>query len=251
MKGYGPRTFGELNAEDYDLLHDPGTTEAAVDLLTDLSRGQRTLELAIGTGRIAIPLARHGCDISGIEASPEMIAKLREKPGGEGIPVTVGDMSEVAANGRFGFIFLVFNTLFNLTSQEAQLRCFRNASEMLEPGGAFLVETFVPDIAQFRDNRGLRPRHIDLHTLTLEAAIHDPVTQLIEYQYLRFTPEGIRMTPLPMRYAWPSEIDLMARLAGLARESRWGGWDQSPFSAQSRMHISVYRKPLHDAEAAR
>ncbi|MBA4227461.1 MAG: class I SAM-dependent methyltransferase [Hyphomonas sp.] len=243
MKGYGPETFGTLNAEDYDLLHDPGTTDAAVDLLADLSRDQRTLELAIGTGRIALPMARRGCDISGIEASPEMVAKLREKPGGEAIPVTMGDMSEVLADGRFGFIFLIFNTLFNLTSQEAQLRCFRNAASMLDPGGAFLVEAFVPDIAQFRDHRSLKPKHLDRHSLTLEAAIHDPVKQVVEYQYLRFTPEGVRMTPLPMRYAWPSEIDLMARLAGLQLESRWGGWDRAAFTASTRMHISLYRKP--------
>lgn len=247
MKGYGPETFGELNAEDYDLLHDPGTTDAAVDLLADIARSQRTLEFAIGTGRVALPMAQRGCDISGIEASPEMVAKLREKPGGVAIPVTMGDMSVAKAEGRFGFIFLIFNTLFNLTSQEAQLRCFRNAANMLEPGGAFLVEAFVPNLSQFRDNRSLKPRHLDIHSLTLEAAIHDPVTQVIEYQYLRFTPQGMRMTPLPMRYAWPAEIDLMARLAGLELESRWGGWDRSPFTAQSRMHISVYRKPASDA----
>lgn len=243
MKGYGPETFGALNAADYDRLHNPSTTDDAVDLLTDLSLGQRTLELAIGTGRVALPMAARGCEISGIEASPEMVAKLREKSGGRAIPVTMGDMAEVRAEGRFGFIFLIFNTLFNLTSQEAQLRCFQNAAEMLEPGGTFLVEAFVPDLSQFRDNRGLKPRHLDMHSLTLEAAIHDPVTQVIEYQYLRFTPEGIRMTPLPMRYAWPSEIDLMARLAGLTLESRWGGWDRSRFTAQSSMHVSVYRKP--------
>lgn len=247
MKGYGPETFGQFNAEDYDALHNPGTTDAAVDLLADYALPGRTLELAIGTGRIALPLARRGCRIEGIEASPEMIAKLREKPGGGNIPVTMGDMSVAKAEGRFGFIFLVFNTLFNLTSQEAQLRCFRNAADMLEPGGAFLVEAFVPDLSQFRDNRGLKPRHLDIHSLTLEAAIHDPVTQMIEYQYLRFTPQGMRMTPLPMRYAWPSEIDLMARLAGLALENRWGGWDRSPFTVQSRMHISVYRKPASQA----
>jgi len=243
LKDYGPRTFGELNAEDYDALHDPGTTDSAVDLLTDLARGQRTLELAIGTGRIALPMVGRGCKIEGIEASPEMIAKLREKSGGAEIPVTMGDMSEITAEGRFGFIFLIFNTLFNLTNQEAQLRCFRNAADMLEPGGAFLVEAFVPDITQFRDHRSMKPKHLDGHSLTLEAAIHDPVAQLVEYQYLRFTSQGVRMTPLPMRYAWPSEIDLMARLAGLEPESRWGGWDRCPFTAESRMHVSVYRKP--------
>lgn len=242
MKGYGPETFGELNAIDYDRLHDPGTTDAAVDLLTDLAGNSRTLELAIGTGRVALPMSQRGCQIEGIEASPAMIAKLREKPGGSAIPVTLGDMSEVYAEASFGFIFLIFNTLFNLTSQEAQIRCFQNAAAMLDPGGAFLIEAFVPDLAQFRNHRSLQPRQLAFGTLTLEAAIHDPVTQRIEYQYLRFTPEGTRMTPLPMRYAWPQEIDLMARLAGLTLESRWGGWGRTAFTADSRMHISLYRK---------
>ena len=243
MRGYGPETFGQLNAGDYDLLHNPGTTDAAVDLLADFALPGRTLEMAIGTGRVALPLARRGCRIEGIEASPEMIAKLREKPGGADIPVTMGDMAEVKAEGQFDFIFLIFNTLYNLTSQEAQVRCFRNAADMLAPGGAFLIEAFVPDLAQFHNNRGLKPRHIDVNSLALEAAIHDPVTQRIDYQYLRITPEGMRLTPLPMRYAWPQETDLMAQLAGLMPETRWGGWDRCAFTADSRMHISVYRKP--------
>ncbi|HPE48378.1 MAG TPA: class I SAM-dependent methyltransferase [Hyphomonas sp.] len=243
MKGYGPETFGELNAGDYDRLHDPGTTDAAVDLLSEFALPGRTLELAIGTGRVALPLARCGCRIEGIEASAEMIAKLREKPGGADIPVTLGDMASVKAEGAFDFIFLIFNTLYNLTSQEAQVRCFANAGEMLAPGGAFLIEAFVPDLSQFHNDRSMQPRHVSFDRLAIEAAIHDPVTQRIDYQYLRFTPDGFRMTPLPMRYAWPQETDLMAQLAGLTLESRWGGWDKRAFAADSRMHISVYRKP--------
>ncbi|MBY9065538.1 class I SAM-dependent methyltransferase [Hyphomonas sp. WL0036] len=244
MEGYGPETFGQLNAADYDRLHDPGTTENAVNLLAEIAANQRTLELAIGTGRVALPLAKRGCQIEGIEASPGMIAKLREKLGGGEIPIKLGDMSTARAEGSFGFIFLIFNTLFNLTRQEDQIRCFQNAASMLAPGGAFLIEAFVPDLGQFRNHTNLRTRHLDFSTLTLEAAVHDPVTQRIEYQYLRFTPEGTRMTPLPMRYAWPQEIDLMARLAGLIPESRWGGWDRAAFTADSRMHISLYRKPV-------
>ena len=125
----------------------------------------------------------------------------------------------------------------------AQVDCFRNAAGMLAPGGAFLIEAFVPDLAQFHDHRSTRPRYIGFHSLFLEAAIHDPVTQRIDYQNVRITPEGVRLTPLPMRYAWPQETDLMAQLAGLSLENRWGGWDRSPFTADSRMHISVYRKP--------
>ena len=243
MKRYTPETFGELNAEEYDLLHNPGTTDAAVDLLAEFALPGRTLELAIGTGRVALPLAARGCRIEGVEASPLMVEKLHEKPGGHAIPVTIGDMSEVRAEGTFDFIFLIFNTLFNLTSQAAQVKCFHNAAAMLAPGGAFLVEAFVPDLTQFHDHRSVKPRHVGFSSLALEAAVHDPTTQRIDYQVLRVTAEGTRLTPLPMRYAWPQETDLMAQLAGLELENRWGGWDKSAFTADSRMHISVYRKP--------
>lgn len=243
MKNYGPETFGELNADDYDLLHNPGTTDAAVDLLAEFALPGRTLELAIGTGRVALPLAARGCNIEGIEASPLMVEKLREKPGGQELPVTIGDMSEVKAEGTFDFVFLIFNTLYNLTSQAAQVKCFRNAAGMLAPGGAFLIEAFIPDLLQFHDHRSVKPRHISFGALALEAAVHDPVTQRIDYQVLRVTSRGTQLTPLPMRYAWPQETDLMAQLAGLELENRWGGWDKSAFTANSRMHISVYRKP--------
>ena len=243
MRNYGPETFGELNADEYDLLHNPGTTEAAIELLSEFALPGRTLEFAIGTGRVALPLAERGCRIEGIEASPLMVEKLRQKPGGHGIPVTIGDMSEVKADGMFDFIFLIFNTLYNLTSQAAQVNCFRNAASMLAPGGAFLIEAFVPDLSQFHDHRSVKPRHVGFSSLALEAAVHDPTTQRIDYQVLRVTSEGTKLTPLPMRYAWPQETDLMAQLAGMDLETRWGGWDKSDFTANSRMHISVYRKP--------
>ncbi|MAB11503.1 bifunctional 2-polyprenyl-6-hydroxyphenol methylase/3-demethylubiquinol 3-O-methyltransferase UbiG [Hyphomonas sp.] len=244
MRNYGPETFGELNADEYDLLHNPGTTEAAIELLSEFALPGRTLELAIGTGRVALPLAERGCRIEGIEASPLMVEKLRQKPGGHGIPVTIGDMSEVKADGMFDFVFLIFNTLYNLTSQAAQVNCFRNAASMLAPGGAFLIEAFVPDLSQFHDHRSVKPRHVGFSSLALEAAVHDPTTQRIDYQVLRVTSEGTKLTPLPMRYAWPQETDLMAQLAGMDLETRWGGWDKSDFTANSRMHISVYRKPV-------
>ena len=173
-----------------------------------------------------------------------MVEKLRQKPGGHGIPVTIGDMSEVKADGMFDFVFLIFNTLYNLTSQAAQVNCFRNAASMLAPGGAFLIEAFVPDLSQFHDHRSVKPRHVGFSSLALEAAVHDPTTQRIDYQVLRVTSEGTKLTPLPMRYAWPQETDLMAQLAGMDLETRWGGWDKSDFTANSRMHISVYRKPV-------
>ncbi len=243
MKGYGPETFGRLNAADYDALHDPGTTEAAVELLASLAGRGRTLELAIGIGRLALPLARRGVAIEGLDASPDMVARLRAKPGGDKIKVAIGDMAEIAVDGTFDFVFLAFNALFNLTTQEAQVRCFARVGERLNPGGAFLVETFVPDVARFKDGAIVRPMAVDFNGVTLETGLHDPIAQRVDYQYIRLDAGGMRLTPLPMRYAWPSEIDLMAQLAGLALEERWGGWDRAPFTAKSEMHVSLYRKP--------
>ena len=240
MKGFGSATFGELNAEDYDALHDPGTTEASVALLAELAQGGKVLELAIGTGRIALPLTARGLSVQGVDASPDMVAKLRAKPGGEAIPVVIGDIADAAPAGKFDLIYLVFNTLFNLTSQDAQVRCFQNAAGHLSRNGVYVIEAFVPDMARFSGGQSLRTVGVAFDALTLEAALHDPVTQLVEYQYVRMTPQGTKLMPLPMRYAWPAEIDLMARLAGLELRHRWAGWERAPFTAESKMHVSVY-----------
>lgn len=242
MKGFGPATFGALNADDYDALHDPGTTDAAVEVIAEIAGRGRILELAIGTGRVALPLALRGLDIAGIDGSPEMVAKLREKPGGEGIPVTIGDFADVGVEGTFDHVFLVFNTLFNLPSQDDQLRCFKNVANRLRDNGTFLIETFVPDLSDYGSGQNVRTMQLDMESVWLEAAIHDPVRQILELQRIRITNEGMRLVPLPIRYAWPAEIDLMARLAGLERKHRWGGWDRTPFTADSRMHVSVYQK---------
>lgn len=244
MEDYGPETFGELNAEKYDILHDPGTTDQAVDLVGGLARGKKTLELAIGTGRIALPLSLSGIEIHGLDASPKMLAKLKEKPGGEKIPVTVADMADFELEDRFEFAFLVFNTLFNLQTQDAQVQCFQNVARHLEDGARFLVETYVPDVTTFVDGQHMRTRYIGPRSVAFEAAKHDPVNQVINYQIIRMSNEGFKVVPLPTRYAWPQEIDLMARCAGLELETRWGGWDQRKFTADSKMHISIYRKSI-------
>ncbi len=243
MEGFGPTSFGTLNAADYDRTQDPGTTPQAVDLLTELAGHGRVLELAIGTGRVAIPMAQRGVRIEGLDASAEMIAEMRKKPGADTIPAVVGDMEDVPVEGPFDFAFLIFNTLFNLMSQEAQVRCFQNTAARLAPGGAFLIEAFVPDVTQFTKGRSFLTQKVDYEGVVLEAAVHHPVTQTVDYHYIRITRSGINTRPLVMRYAWPCEIDLMARLAGLTLESRWGGWDRTPFTAQSQMHVSLYRKP--------
>ena len=242
MKGFGPATFGELNAEDYDALHDPGTTDAAVEVIAELAGMGSILELAIGTGRIALPLTRKGLDVAGIDASPDMIAKLHEKPGGGDIPVTIGDFADVSVESKFDHIFLVFNTLFNLQSQDDQVRCFKNVADRLNDNGTFLVEAFVPDFSDYKHGQNVRTKRLDMDSVWLEAALHDPVQQRLEFQRIRFTNDGMRLVPLPLRYAWPAEIDLMAKLAGLGLKYRWGGWDRSPFNANSKMHVSVYEK---------
>lgn len=236
-------TFGTLNVEDYDAAHDPGTTDAAVEVISDLAGDGRILELASGTGRVTIPLAQKGHRIEGIDGSPEMVERMRAKLGGADIPVTIGDMAEVGADGPFDHVFLIYNTFFNLPDQTAQVRCFQNSADRLAPGGTFLIETFVPDVSDFTKGQRVRTMRLDMLSVWLEAATHDPVAQRFELQRIRITPEGLKLVPLPMRYACPPEIDLMARLAGLVLESRWGGWDKSHFTADSAMHVSVYRKP--------
>lgn len=242
MEKFTPATFGELNAEDYDELHDPGTTDLTVQLISELAGRGTILELAIGTGRIALPLARLGHTISGIDGSPEMIAKLQEKPGSDTIPISIGNIADVDIDGSFDHIFLVFNTLFNLQSQEEQIRCFANTAARLRDGGTFLVETFVPDLTEFRNGQSLKTRHVDKTSVLLEAALHDPVRQLVEFQRIRITESGTNLVPLRMRYAWPGEIDLMARLAGMTLVDRWGGWNREPFGPDCKMHVSLYRK---------
>lgn len=243
MDNFGPATFGTLNADDYDALHDPGTTDAAVALIAEIASGGSILELAIGTGRIALPLAALGCDVCGIEGSPDMVDKLRAKPGGAAIPVQIGDFADVDIPGPFAHVCLVYNTLFNLPSQADQVRCFRNVADRLTPGGTFLVETFVPDLSDFTGHQRVRTQRLDMTSVWLEAAIHDPLAQTFAFQRIRITADGMRLVPLPMRYAYPPEIDLMAQLAGLRLRDRWGGWDRSPFTAASTFHISVYEKP--------
>jgi SAM-dependent methyltransferase len=242
MEGFTASTFGELNAADYDQLHDPGTTAETVALISELAGEGAILELAIGTGRIALPLAAKGHKVSGIEGSPEMVESMRRKPGGDAIDVAIGDIADVDIDGPFDHAFLVFNTLFNLQTQEDQIRCFHNTAKCLVPGGTFLVETFVPDLSGFRDGQRTTTKRLDMSSVWIEAALHDPVRQLLEMQRIRITEDGMQLVPLPMRYAWPSEIDLMARLAGMTLVHRWGGWDRRPFDASSTMHVSVYRK---------
>lgn len=239
MDDYEPTTYGERIAGIYDELYSAYDPEA-IDLLAGLAGGGRALELAIGTGRIAIPLRQKGVHVSGIDASEAMVARLRAKPEGAEIPVIMGDFADVAADGEFDLIYIVFNTLYALLTQEEQVRCFANVARRLKPDGSFLVEAFVPDLSRF--DRGQRVSVVKQSSdmVQLDTNQHELDKQIVRSQHILIGEEGIRLFPVLLRYIWPSEMDLMARLAGLQLAERWGGWQREPFNAASQRHVSIY-----------
>jgi SAM-dependent methyltransferase len=248
VKGYGTRTFGDLNAERYDEIYEDmmvAETHDSVEVLAELADGGKVLELAIGTGRVALPLAARGLAVHGIEASDKMVAELRQKPGGSAIPVTIGDMAEARMEGEFDLVYLLFNTISNLTTQEAQVRCFQNAARHLSPNGLFIIETVVPDFSEYVDGQRMKGSWATMDAARFEIAIHDPIAQTVAFQRIVISEEGTQMTPHFMRYAWPAELDLMAQLAGLERRERWAWWDRSPFTADSKSHVTVYPRAEH------
>lgn len=239
MEDYDERTYGDRIAGAYDELYSE-FDEKSISTLAELAQGGPALELGIGTGRIALPLRQKGVEVHGIDASKAMVEKLRAKPGGEDIPVTLGDFGEVAVEGQFSLIYVVFNTFFGLLTQDDQIRCFKNVAQHLSPGGVFLMEVFVPDMSRFTDRQTFRVVAIDENRVRLEASQHDPVNQQVSSRHVHLSEKGVQLYPVKLRYAWPSELDLMARLAGLELRHRWGDWDQSEFTADSGKHISVY-----------
>ncbi|MHB0988306.1 MAG: class I SAM-dependent DNA methyltransferase [Bellilinea sp.] len=239
MDTYAAETYGDKIASVYDELY-PGYDENAIHRLAELSRGGRVLELGIGTGRFALPLQGMGVEVHGIDASQAMIDRLRAKPDGERIPVTVGDFSTVDVVGEFSLIYVVFNTLFGLLTQDAQIHCFENVARHLTPDGVFVVEAFVPDLKRFDNGQSLKVISLDEGALRLDASRIDVVQQTITAQHVHLSERGIQIFPVRLRYIWPSEMDLMARLAGLRLRQRWGGWEQSPFTDSSGKHISLY-----------
>lgn len=241
MRDYDPAmSFGEDTAARYDETP-RGDEDAAVAFLGSLAGGGPALELAIGTGRIALPLAARGLRVDGIDFSPSMVARLRAKPGGRDLSVTMGDFADVAVPGRYRLVYVVFNTLFNLLTQDAQVRCFGNVAAHLEDGGAFVVEAFVPSwLHRLRDGQYVEAESLAPGSVTLDVGRHDPVAQRLDESHVELTPRGVRVGPIVCRYAWPSELDLMARLAGLRLRERWAGWGREPFTAESRNCVSVY-----------
>lgn len=244
MTEYGPETYGERVADVYDTWYrDLGDADAEVAVLAELAAGGRTLELGIGTGRVALALAARGVEVHGIDASAAMVERLRAKPGGGAVPVTIGDMADVGVEGPFRLVFVVFNTFFMLPSQEAQVRCMANVASRLEPGGRFLLHAFVPDPSRFRDDQALTVRSVGVDEVRLDASRYDPHLQRVDSTQIRITEGGTRLVHTRLRFAHPPELDLMARLAGLEPESRWGSFRRDPFTAESAFHVTVYRKP--------
>lgn len=241
MKGYKPLiSFGEDVAETYRDV-ERGDESAAVAFLAQLAKGGPALELAIGAGRIALPLAAQGIQVDGIDISPAMLDQLRAKPGGDKIPVTVGDFADVPVTGVYRLIFVVWNTLFNLLTQEDQIRCFQNVAAHLTADGAFVVETYVPTfLYRLRNDQYVDAEMIEVDEVKLDVLRHDAATQMIEESHVSLSEAGIRLNPVVQRYAWPSELDLMARIAGLRLKARWGSWNREPFNSNSAIHVSVY-----------
>ena len=241
MDDYGAATYGEHIAEIYDERHSY-LDEEGVDLLAELARTGRALELGVGTGRVAIPLAARGVETHGIDASPAMVARLRDKPGGERVSVSMGDFADVDVAGEFALVYVVFNTFFALLTQDEQVRCFRNVAARLGAGGVFLIEAFVPDLSLYDKGQAVRASSITTDAVNIQAARLDPVAQTITGQQVIANAKGVHLYPVKLRFAWPSELDLMARLAGLRLRERRGGWLREPFDARSAKHVSIYER---------
>lgn len=248
MNDYTAATYGDKIAEAYDEMYPMRADVApAVDALTKLAGNAPALELGIGTGRIALPLAGRGVEVHGIDASEAIVARMRAKPGGDAIPVTISDFSEFSLKDgnrgrKFRLVYVVFNTLFQATSQQAQVQCFRSVAAHLSDDGAFLVEAFVPDPTRFTRNQNISAGRVESDLVSIDISRHDPVNQFVHSQHVFFTESGIKLYPVQVRYSWHSELDLMAQLAGMRLRERWGDWDGSPFTASSEFHISIYEK---------
>lgn len=249
MKGFDPKaSFGLRVAKIYD-DQPRGDEEVAANFLSELAKDGRALELAIGTGRIALPLAARGVQVDGIELSPHMVEQLRTKVGGQQIEVIIGDMTVTTTNRLYDLVYIVYNSIFNLLTVEDQIRCFENAAHHLNSNGHFVLETAVPHawIASGQPDY-VHAEHVGLDAVVLDVARYDPVTQLLEENHVRLTTEGITMNPIVCRLVTPGEMDLMARMAGLRLVARYATWQRTEFDAHSSAHISVYgfgsrRKP--------
>jgi SAM-dependent methyltransferase len=243
--------FGEEVAGHYDAdlaeMFSEEIVEPAVSFLAELAGSGRALEFGIGTGRLALPLAARGVPVSGIDLSEAMVERLRAKPGGERLDVAIGDFATVRVDGRFALVYLAFNTINNLTSQDQQVACFQNAAAHLAPGGRFVIEVGVPQLQRLAPGE----RELLFHRGEQHVGVdeYDPVSQAMwSHHYTRREDGGFELRSFPFRYVWPSELDLMARLAGLEFRGRWADWNRKPFTAASPSHVSVWQKPAGPAD---
>jgi SAM-dependent methyltransferase len=237
--------FGERVAERYDEssadMFEPAVVDPAVDFLAELAGSGAALELGIGTGRIALPLAQRGIRVHGIDLSEAMVARLRTKPGAEDIEVTIGDFATTRVEGTFSLAYLVFNTIMNLTTQDEQIACFENVAAHLEPGGCFVIEVGVPALQRLPPGETVRA--FDISATHLGFDEYDVVSQGLISHHYSVVDGKLELHSVPFRYVWPSELDLMARLAGMGLRERWSGWKREPFASDSRKHVSVWEKP--------
>ena len=238
--------FDERIARSYDAkwpeLFEPAVVDPAVRFLAGLVGGGAALELGIGTGRLAIPLRRRGVRVHGIDLSPDMLAELRAKPGGDGIGVTVGDFAATRVDGRFRLAYLVRNTIMNLTTQDEQVACFANVAAQLEPGGCFVIEVIVPQLQRLPPGETVRPFTVTPAHLGFEE--FEVATQIAVSHHYWVVDGRLESLSAPFRYVWPSELDLMARLAGMTLRERWADWDRAPFTSDCRSHVSVWEKTM-------
>ncbi len=237
--------FDERVAARYDEsaaeMFDAGIVGPAIDFLAEIAGGGRALELGIGTGRIALPLAQRGVPVHGIDLSEAMVARLRAKPGGEDIGVTIGDFATTEVEGLFSVAYLVFNTIMNLTTQAAQVECFRNVAAYLEPGGCFVIEVGVPGLQRLPPGETIRA--FDVSETRWGFDEYDVKTQGLTSHHFEIVDGRVERLSIPFRYVWPSELDLMAQLAGMRLRERWAGWKREPFTSESRQHVSVWEQP--------
>jgi SAM-dependent methyltransferase len=236
--------FGERVAARYDAsaadLFEPAAVDPVVDFLADLAGHGAALELGIGTGRIALPLARRGIRVHGIDLSEAMVARLRAKPGAEQIGVTIGDFAAATVDGRFSVAYLVFNTIMNLTTQDGQVACFQNVAAHLEPGGCFVIEVMVPALRRLPPGETVRAFTVSATRLGFDE--YDVASQGLISHHYSVVDGNLEVVSMPFRYVWPSELDLMARLAGMTLRERWSGWKREPFTGDSTTHVSVWEK---------
>ena len=237
---WGAETASVYDATSAEMFA-PAVLEPTVDVLAALAGDGAALEFAVGTGRVALPLSERGVPVAGIELSPDMAAVLRAKPGAAAVPVTIGDMASARVPGVYSLVYLVFNTIMNVTTQDEQVAVFANAAAHLAPGGRFVVEVGLPAVAGLPAAElgrvfDVSPGHVGIDT------IDDPVAQITSSHHWTLIDGQWRQSSAPFRYVWPSELDLMGRLAGFRLEHRWAGWDRSPFTAASTSQVAVYRK---------